>query len=369
MKEKAGIIPAVLAIILLGCTMISAGNHFSLPVESDTEQKDTLKAIDEFKPFSQEDQIKKEVEFKNSGNGKSCQPDCPQKRAVNEELRLKELYWTLGILLATVIAGFLVRFRVIRKFRNIFLLSSLIVLGFSELHHACPCMLSSFQNTVLGIFGAEADRQKMLWFLGLIPVTYFFGKVWCGWLCHLGALQEFLYLPGRFNIFRGIKAMRVMKIIRIVLVAALIIQLAIEQKIFFCKIDPFKIIFDIGIYGSHYKAVKWILLGLLLLTSLLSYRPFCKSACPVGLMLGFVSRIPGASVIGLKGECSGCKICSNACKQDAILRKEKYSRLNNEDCILCGDCIDACSRKGLGFSRKSKKHPTIALYKSDEREV
>jgi len=116
---------------------------------------------------------------------------------------------------------------------------------------------------------------------------------------------------------------------------------------------------------EEYLTITGILMGLILLTSLFSYRPFCKSACPVGLTLGLVSKIPGASVVGLKGECAGCKVCNNACKYDAIIRKDKHSVLNNNDCIACGDCMDACHRSGLGFFRKNKKHKDIVYCKNE----
>ena len=329
--------------------------------ESKSEKQDEFKAFDEDELLTPvEDELKK---YRETGHTRTR---ARAKQYINKnKAGRKELYWVLGILLTTVLTGVLVRFRFTRNFRNLFLLTSLIVLGFSGLHHACPCMLSSFQDTLLVLFGYDVNWQKMIWFTGLIPVTYFFGKVWCGWLCHLGALQEFVYLPARFNVFRGRKAMKIMKIIRWSLLALLIVQLAIEGRIFFCKIDPFKTIFDIGILGSKYLVTKWILVGLLLATSLFSYRPFCKSACPVGLMLGFVAKIPGASVIGLKGECSQCKICNNACNQDAIIQKNKYSILNNQDCIACGDCIDACKKHRLGFFRKNKNHDTIVHCKSE----
>jgi Fe-S-cluster-containing hydrogenase component 2 len=261
------------------------------------------------------------------------------------------LYWPLGALFMTALAGVFVRYKTTRKLRPVFLVASMVFLGFYV--GACPCPISSLSYTVIGLTGGPFVWESMVWFLGLIPITYIFGKVWCGWICHLGAMQKFLY-TGKFKIFHSERSQKVMKIIRWVLVIALIVQLIATHSYLFDKIDPFRIAYNLG-YGAN--LTSWILLGLLLLSSLFIHRPFCKSACPIGLMLGWVSKIPGASVIGVKeGSCTGCKLCGDACKSDAIVRKGDHSILDNQDCIACGECLDSCRQMGLGFYRKGKKH-------------
>lgn len=260
------------------------------------------------------------------------------------------LYWPLGALFMTALAGVFVRYKGTRKLRPIFLIGSIVFLGFYV--GACPCPISSLSYTIIGLTGGPFVWEATIWFLGLIPVTYIFGKVWCGWVCHLGAMQKFLY-NGKNSIFHSEKAQKVMKIIRWILVAALIIQLIATHTYLFDKIDPFRIAYNLG-FGANITG--WILLGLLLLSSVFIHRPFCKSACPIGLMLGWVSKIPGASVVGAEGKCTGCKLCSDACKSDAIVRKNGHSIINNDDCIACGECMDSCPQSGLGFFRKSKEH-------------
>jgi len=315
---------------------------------------------DEFEDFEDSESSDEFDEFEEFSDSETTCPSastCSKTCGKSESSLNTALIWVLGILGFTILAGIFVRFEYTRKFRNVFLLTALIVLGFSELHHACPCMLSSFQRTFLWLFGYDIDWRKMIWFLGLIPITYVFGQVWCGWICHLGALQEFLYMPGKVKIFKSERAQKVMKIIRWTLFIALLIQLGIENRLFFCKIDPFKTVFDLGFLGKKFLITRWILLILLLLSSLFIYRPFCKSVCPVGLVLGWISKIPGSSILGIGGKCAGCKLCNKACEMDAITHYGKYSIIDNKECIVCGECIDSCKRNGLDFFRKSKTHP------------
>lgn len=291
-----------------------------------------------------------------SANHASC-PGSKHKEA---------FHWTLIILFFTLLAGIFVRFEKTRKLRGVFLLASLFVIGFYKA--ACTgCPIVGLQNFVLYIAGYEVVWQDLVWFPAIIVITYFFGKVWCGWICHLGALQEFLYMKGKFAIWQTLRAQKILRVSRYILLGALIIQLVIMGTKYWCRIDPFVNIFD---FRSFYGAVtastsfdfEWILIitlvFLILVSSVLTYRPFCRSMCPVGLLLGLIAKIPGASVIGIKGDCAGCKKCDSACDINAIIRvpELKHSILENQECIACGDCIDSCNKNGLGFLRKNKNN-------------
>lgn len=277
--------------------------------------------------------------------------------------------WTWGstftitaiALALTIIAGIMVRFKASRNLRTLMLIIGLGFFGFYN--GACPCMISSFQNTILYIAGYDVDWTSLLWFLGLIPITYVFGRVWCGWVCHLGALQEFLYRPKLHGWLNTEKTGKILKIVRYVLIITLIIQLLIMGSIFWCKIDPFKAIFNIQL-NVHYEIVSAILLVLVLVSSLFSFRPFCRTVCPVGITLGWVSHIPGASIVGLKSkQCISCKSCSEACDIYAITRRKKISYIDNKECIACGDCIDECTKCGLGFVRSNNQNKPVQILK------
>jgi len=314
---------------------------------SDSEFKSV--SDDEFAPLGDDEFAPIES---SSSSSSSC---CATNKSCTTAQSNTALQFVMQILLITILAGILVRFKTTRNLRIVFLLGSLIYLGFIK--GACPCPISSVQYSVLFAFGEDVAFHKILYFLGLIPITYVLGKVWCGWVCHMGAVQEFLHLPAKYNFLKGRKAQNVLRIMRWVLFATLVVQLFIGREIFYCKIDPFLSIFNLGLSHS-YPVINGILLGIILLSSLFVYRPFCRSMCPIGLLLGLVSKIPGASVIGVTEECISCAVCNNNCKIEAITREGKKSYLDNQDCIACGDCISACKKNSLSLYRKSKKHPS-----------
>lgn len=288
-------------------------------------EKENFEAItskDEFNSFSEEKVTNSEVE------SNSLWSDSHFKISVI-------------VLLLTIVAGILVRFKTTRKLKIFMLLGSIIYLGF--IRGACPCMISSFQNTILYLNDVSVKPITMLWFLGLLPLTYLLGKVWCGWVCHLGALQEFLFRPGTIKILQNQKSQLILKWVRIITLFVLIIQLIVTQTNIFIHYDPFKVAFNL--FSAN--TLGYILLVILLISSVLIYRPFCRTLCPVGLILGWISYIPGAVKLNKNNTCIDCKSCGNACRQNAMIYENKKSVLNNEDCILCGDCMDSCNFNSL----------------------
>lgn len=267
----------------------------------------------------------------------------------------QHLFFPMASLVMTLLAGIFVRFRQTRKLRPLFLAVSMIVLGFYI--GACPCPISSFIWTVIAIFGGKIYWEGMIWFLALIPLTYVFHKTWCGWVCHLGALQEFLYVKKySWEFMRTKRVQFILKILRYAIVLAVVTEAVIANTYTFHKYDPIRTAYNLG-YGAGY--FEWIMLGLFLVFSIFSYRPFCKVACPIGLVLGWVTNIPGAAVIDSSDSCVNCKTCSKNCDYQAIMREDNVSTVNNRDCIACGDCMSSCKLSSAKMFRKGKQHKTI----------
>ncbi len=262
-----------------------------------------------------------------------------------------EIIWISSVLVFTALAGILVRYKRTRQLRSLFLVLSIVLFGFYR--GACPCSIQSFQHGILLLSGVTVKWRSVLLFAGLIPITYLFGRVYCGWICHLGALQEFIFKTSLFKLFQSARAQKIMRIVRTVALALLIIQLLITGTNLYKEIDPFAAIFNF--YSP--SLVGWVLVFVLIASSFFMYRPFCKTFCPVGLVLGWISKIPGASVLAVKQNCISCVKCSKGCKINAITHDTKISVIENQECIRCGECMNECVKDALVFSRKNRNHP------------
>ncbi|MBN2059392.1 MAG: 4Fe-4S binding protein [Deltaproteobacteria bacterium] len=256
----------------------------------------------------------------------------------------------LGIFLAALAA----RHERFRFTRHLFLLASLGYFGFYN--GGCPCVISGFQNLILLGLGMDVKIINVVWFLIILLTAYFFGRIWCGWICHLGALQEFIFKTSKIRFLKSVRMQNIMNRIRYVLFAALIIQLIIMKENLFCHIDPFKTAFNMLASST----TSWVLLAVLIISSLFIYRPFCRAACPVGLLTGLIAKLPGALLIRRQNSCNECGRCISACNMQAIDKGQVYS---STECIACGDCIEKCKKQSLAFGRR--EIPPFAQIKPD----
>ncbi|HNX88628.1 MAG TPA: 4Fe-4S binding protein [Paludibacteraceae bacterium] len=359
-------------------TFTSPGSEFE-PVETVKADKDTTAIVavksdeykatpsDEFKSASSEefsngskdeftsvstDEFSSDTSEFSTENAKTDPTKTEEIRKINYTM----IYEPLAIFLILALISLLIKYEWFRKIRGFFLLASVIYLGFYR--GACPCMISSFQNGVLMIFGVPVAWESLLWFLVLIPATYLFGKVWCGWLCHLGALQELIGRSSKLDFLTGRKVQRTLKIIQISVFVIWILQMLITRTNIFCEYDPFKVAFNL--FSANW--LGWILLPVLIVSSLLIHRPFCRTVCPVGLILGWVSLIPGAKKLDKTTSCINCKMCSNECAVRAMIHENKTTTLKQEDCIMCGECMSSCKKQdALHVKRIFRKKNVISV--------
>lgn len=340
LSRLGGVLAFLMSIGFATFAQQSSHQDESVPVEQTSS--------DEFEPYNENSSNEAEFKEFTQSTATTCPTSCT---GCDKKQDNSQLWWILSALAATIMAGFMVRYKTTRNLRGFILLASIIILGFYQ--GGCPCPIMSLQHVIMAGIGETPNWTGMIWFLGLIPVTYLFGKVWCGWVCHLGALQEFLFLPGKIKILQSEKAQKIMRIVRVVLLIALIIQILITRTNLFKTIDPFKVAFNLQASNT----IGWVLLGLLLFSSVFIFRPFCKTVCPIGLVLGWISKIPGAIILWPQKECVGCKVCDSSCKINAITSDGKTSKLDNQECIACGNCASDCKKGSMLFVRNSKEYP------------
>lgn len=81
-------------------------------------------------------------------------------------------------------------------------------------------------------------------------------------------------------------------------------------------------------------------------------RTWCNTICPVGTVLGFLSRFSFLAPVINTDKCRNCGLCEKQCKASCINSKEHqidYSR-----CVVCMDCIDTCKDGAISYARRKK---------------
>ena len=76
-------------------------------------------------------------------------------------------------------------------------------------------------------------------------------------------------------------------------------------------------------------------------------RTYCNTICPVGTVLGFLSRFALFHISIDTEKCNACGLCSRKCKAACIDGKRHtvdYSR-----CVACMDCLDTCKHGAISY--------------------
>ena len=101
-------------------------------------------------------------------------------------------------------------------------------------------------------------------------------------------------------------------------------------------------------------AWKNVLLIVIVLLSIVIYRPFCKYLCPLGAIYSVFNPISVFRYRVDKEKCTGCGACARACKMNCNPVKNG----NDPECIRCGLCKKACPTGAVCSGWRSKKQKT-----------
>lgn len=167
-------------------------------------------------------------------------------------------------------------------FRRATLVVGAVGLGFI---YNKPLSLANFISLISGYW--PDWHTNVYWFLllgGILFVTTAQGKnPYCSWFCPFGAVQEGLGRIGGAKLYRPRRwHSRLLWAQRGLAFGAITLGLALRQP-GPASFEPFGTLFDFT--GN---LPQWILLALILLASLLIYRPFCNYLCPMYPIVDYI---------------------------------------------------------------------------------
>jgi polyferredoxin len=91
-------------------------------------------------------------------------------------------------------------------------------------------------------------------------------------------------------------------------------------------------------------------------------RTWCNTVCPVGTLLGAVSRVSAFGVVLDAEKCTKCGLCEKSCKAACI--DSKGMSIDRSRCVSCFNCVEACNsgaaKYAPSFGGKSGKKKTPA---------
>ncbi|MBN2430459.1 MAG: 4Fe-4S binding protein [Acidobacteria bacterium] len=202
-------------------------------------------------------------------------------------------------------------------------------------------------------------RIPMIITLAVILLLTFVGpRLFCGWVCPVGAVQELVaMLADRLNLKRIKYNFILANGIRIGIFLAflflsvtMVLTFTHEGRVFPLSIYNYINAFHGFEFGAQPSALDYVINFLPLVLSLVLafklYRPFCHLVCPIGMVTHFTEQFSLYKIRLKTDACTDCGICVKKAPCPAMPEILKSATLR-PDCFACNVCLDVCPEDAL----------------------
>ncbi|MDH5400194.1 MAG: 4Fe-4S binding protein, partial [Cyclobacteriaceae bacterium] len=250
-----------------------------------------------------------------------------------------------------------------RSRRYVLYTSIFTLLYFGFYREGCICSIGSIQNVSLSLADPNYSISLTTLAFFMLPLFFalFFGRVFCGGACPLGAIQDLIIIK---PIALPVGIRRALGLIPYIYLGLAVLYAVTQTDFIICRYDPF-----VGIFRMDASFPMLILGGSFLVIGMFVGRPYCRFLCPYGVLLSWMSSVSKKHLTITPTECVDCKLCEHSCPMDTInvpvtaAPPEKRDRnlflisaLLVPVCMLVGGYIVSSSHVFL-----SKANHTVAL--------
>lgn len=216
----------------------------------------------------------------------------------------------------------------------------------------------------------------------LFLATLIFGRIYCSSVCPLGIYQDIIGWIRKKTVSKKkrkrYKYLKPLSWMRWAFVAVVALAFVTGFSFLVGLLDPYSAFGRIAVHGLKpaYQAGNNLLASLLsggttfykvsiylgsissatialitlVVVGILAWRNgriYCNTVCPVGTVLGAVSKYSLFQIRFDSEKCNQCGSCSRKCKASCI--DFKNMKVDASRCINCFNCLEACSESGLKY--------------------
>lgn len=226
-----------------------------------------------------------------------------------------------------------------------------------------------YKSILNGTFTLNSMTSQILTLVAVIPITIFWGRFFCGYMCAFGSLQEFLnFISKKLKIKQieiSFKTDKYLKYVKYIVIILLIVLWTLNFSL--DTLSPWNIF---GIYSSYKSwtnfssllTIGGLLLLLIMISSLFVERIFCRYFCPLGGVFSIISKLRLYKIKKNSSKCLNCNLCAKKCPMRIDVNNEinTYDSVKSGECIDCFKCIDSCNNKVLYTNPKEAISGTVA---------
>ena len=234
-----------------------------------------------------------------------------------------------------------------QRVRKALLLLSFLLFPLT-LYYFSPVLI--IQGASEGIVGGSALVFGLMFVASLL-----FGRLWCGWACPAGALQELAEPVQAKRTPRRIDWIKWAVWVPWVL---LIVAMAVRSG-GFRRVDPlYQLEGGVTVTQPYWFMIYFIVIAVFLgLALLLGRRAGCHTICWMApfMILGrwLRNRVkwPSLRLVAEPDKCTACQACTRGCPMSLeVSAMVQQGEMEDAECILCGTCVDGCPSRAIRFS-------------------
>lgn len=189
--------------------------------------------------------------------------------------------------------------------------------------------------------------------------SIFFGRLFCGYLCPAGGLQECAFVVNDKEPKQGWKN-NIKYIIWIMWIMVVVFCYVKKGEI--VKIDFFyKTQYGISVSNVYCYIIYYGIVMLVFAPAVLfGKRIFCHYFCwmapfmVIGAKIGKALHLPSVHITAEPSKCISCKKCNKNCPMSLdVMGMVEKGKCDNTECIQCGACVDVCPKEALKYSMKN----------------
>lgn len=205
------------------------------------------------------------------------------------------------------------------------------------------------------IIGAQPEIALLSLSLSVITVwliiTLLFGRIYCSTLCPLGAVMDLAARTRkRDRIYRYKKPLNGLRLVIMTMVFLLLVS-----RIAF----PREWLLPFGLYQSILERImepqvigatliSTLLFAAIAVMAMLRGRLFCNTLCPIGTLLGMLSRRSLFHIDINTDRCTQCRRCVDVCKAQCIDLQDHVVDMSR--CVVCFDCLPQCPDDAITYT-------------------